>query len=39
MAGQKSIDRIGQSTRRLRHDPPIRRGRRAHHVNLSASEI
>jgi hypothetical protein len=39
MAGQKSIDRISQSTRRLRHEPRIRGGCRARHVNASASEI
>ncbi len=31
MARQEPIDRIGQSPRRLRHEPRIRGGRRAHH--------
>jgi hypothetical protein len=39
VAHQEPIDRIGQSPRRLRHEPPIRGGRRAHHMNPSASEI
>jgi hypothetical protein len=39
VARQEPIDRIGQSTRRLRHEPRIRGGRRARYVNPSASEI
>jgi hypothetical protein len=39
VAHQGPIDRIGQSTSRLRHEPGIRGGRRACHVNPAASEI
>jgi hypothetical protein len=39
VAHEEPIDRIGQSPRRLRHEPRIRGGRRAHHVNPSAPEI
>jgi hypothetical protein len=39
VARQESIDRIGQATRDLRHEPRIRGGGRARHVDPSASEI
>jgi hypothetical protein len=39
VAHQEPIDRIGQSTSRLRHEPAIRGGRRPCHVNPLASEI
>jgi hypothetical protein len=39
VAHQEPIDRIGQSPRRLRHEPAIRGGGRARHVNPAASEI
>jgi hypothetical protein len=39
MASQKSINRIGQAPRGLRHEPGIRGRRRSRHVNPSAPEI
>jgi hypothetical protein len=36
---QEPIDHISQSPRRLSHEPRIRGGRRARHVNPSAPEI
>ena len=39
VAHQEPIDHVGQSPRRLRHEPRIRGGRRARHVNSSAAEI
>jgi hypothetical protein len=39
VAHQEPIGRISQSSRGLRHEPGIRSGRRARHVNPSAAEI
>src|SRR5213076_599927 len=36
VARQEPVDRIGESPRRLRHEPPIRGRCRARHVNPSA---